>query len=70
MIQLDLFLEAEPDPIVKELGYVKQMAKETRESSDKVRKCIFARYGELAHKYMELHNRMDIIERNICNGKL
>jgi hypothetical protein len=40
--------------------------KDVKESSDKVRKSLFARHGELARKYIELHERMQIIERNIC----
>jgi hypothetical protein len=39
-----------------------------KESNDKVRKGIFARHGELARKYIELNERMQILERNICLG--
>ncbi len=40
-----------------------------RDSQDRCRKALFGRHGELAKKYMELQNRMDVIERNICIGK-
>ena len=39
-----------------------------KESSDKVRKSLFARHNELARKYMDLNNRLQILERNICYG--
>lgn len=42
--------------------------KDVKESGDKVRKSLFARHGELARKYIELHERMQILERNICLG--
>lgn len=51
-----------------EIEYLKDDIVEVRESNDKVRKSIFARHAELAKKYMELHERMQIIERNICRG--
>jgi len=69
MVQLDLFYEAEKDPVLKELHYVRDLAKATKESSDKVRKGIYARHGELAKKYIELHQRLEIIERHICYPK-
>ena len=37
-------------------------------SQDKLRKALFARHGELAKKYVEMHNRLEILERNICKG--
>lgn len=42
--------------------------KKLSESQDKLRKALFARHGELAKKYVEMHNRLEIIERNICKG--
>lgn len=64
MYQLD-FLEEEKD----EFAYFKEELSEIRVSGDKVRKSMFARHAELARKYMELHERMQIIERNICKGE-
>jgi hypothetical protein len=51
-----------------EIECLKEDVKSVKESTDKVRKSIFARHGELARKYMELNERMQIIERNICAG--
>jgi len=39
-----------------------------KESSDKVRKSLFARHNELAKKYTDLNERMRVLERNICLG--
>ncbi len=61
--QLDFFTEEK-----SEFDYLKEGMKEVKESSDKVRKSLYARHGELAKKYVELHDRMQIIERNICRG--
>lgn len=63
MIQLDFFSEEKT-----EYDYIREELGEVRQSSDKVRKSLFARHAELARKYMELHERMQIIERNICKG--
>jgi hypothetical protein len=63
-IQLNFFEENK-----SEVDYLKEEIYEVRESNDKVRKSLFARHAELAKKYLELHERMQIIERNICRGK-
>ncbi len=60
MIQLDFFPE---DQEIKEL---KKTITEVKVSSDKVRRGLFARHGELSKMYIDLANRLDIIERNIC----
>ncbi len=62
IIQFDLF-----DERPTEVEMLKMELKKVRESSDKVRKGLFARHNELAKLYLELHDRMNIIERNICN---
>jgi hypothetical protein len=62
-IQLDFFENKKTD-----LDYVKEDIKSVRLSSDKVRKSLFARHAELARKYLELHERMEILEKNICNN--
>lgn len=62
-IQLDFFMEQK-----SELDCLKGDIEVVRESNNKVRKSMFARHAELARKYMELHERMQIIERNICTG--
>lgn len=65
IIQYDLFEEkpTEVDELRIELAAV-------RLSSDKVRKGLFARNNELAKLYCDLHNRLEIIERNICQKNL
>lgn len=59
------FLEEEKT----ELDFVREDVKEVRASNDKVRKSIFAKHAELGRKYIELHERMQIIEKNICQAK-
>ena len=51
-----------------EIEEIKDAVTVVKESSDKVRKSLFARHAALAKKYDELHDRMQIIERNICRG--
>lgn len=63
-LQLDFFEEK------TEWDLLKEDVKVVRESSEKVRKSLFARHGELAKKYMELHDRMEILERNLCQKKI
>lgn len=61
--QLDFFEEEK-----SEIDYLKDEFNELKKSSEKVRKSLFAKNGELAKKYMELHERLQILERNICHG--
>ncbi len=61
LIQLDLFEQDENVLMRKEIAKV-------RESSEKVRKGIFARHNELARLWLELDHRLAIIERCICKG--
>ena len=68
MIQLDLFLEAETDPLKKKIGYVEMLANETKASTEKIRKSLHAKNNELEKKLRDLMNRFEILERNICNG--
>ncbi len=49
-----------------EQEYLKIEIEEVRESTHKVRKSLFARHAELSKKYIELHDRLEIIERHIC----
>ncbi len=62
MLQLELFPQTEEDQMRHQL-------KKVSDSSEKVRKAMFARHGELAKKFMELHERMYVIEMFICRGK-
>lgn len=60
MLQLDFFQSlSESESLKAELRLVK-------ESSDKVRKAMFARHNELSKKYIELTERLYILEKNIC----
>lgn len=63
VIQLDFFQKkSELELMQEELSAVKL-------SNDKVRKGIFAKHGELAKMYVDLHDRLQVIERNICRSK-
>ncbi len=61
--QYDLFedVRSEKDMLKEEIQAIK-------DSSDKVRKGIFAKHGQLAKMYLDINNRLEIIERNICKG--
>jgi hypothetical protein len=63
--QLDFFSEQKT-----EVDYLREDVKDFKESNDKVRKSMFASYGELKKKYIDLHARMEIIERNICRNQV
>ena len=60
MIQLDFFLDDE--------ALMRLEMEKIRESTEKVRRGMFARHNELAKYYMELDQRLGIIEKNICKG--
>lgn len=60
MAQLDFFVE------YSETELLSMDFEELKKSHDKLRKALFARHGDLARKYCDLQERMDIIERNIC----
>lgn len=63
VIQLDFFeKKSEMDLLREEMEAVKV-------SNDKVRKSLFARHGELAKMYLEIHERLEILERHICKGE-
>jgi hypothetical protein len=60
LVQLELFeTRSENDILQEEIGLLKK-------SQDKMRKALFARHGELAKHYIEIHNRLEILERYIC----
>lgn len=62
LVQLDFFHEK------SEIEILRDEVLELKKSQDKMRKALFARHGELSKKYMELHERMYVIEINICKG--
>lgn len=68
MIQLDLFQTYDVQLEAK-LRTVQALADKTKDSNDRVRKCQFAKIGELAKMCRDLDERMKIIERHICNGR-
>jgi hypothetical protein len=61
LVQLDLF---EDDEVV----LLRQEMQKIKESSEKVRRGMFARHNELAKLWIELDHRLSIIERFICKG--
>lgn len=60
-LQLD-FLEDDKS----DLDYLRDEVEEIRESTNKVRKGLFVRNAELTKKCLELQQRLEIIERHIC----
>jgi hypothetical protein len=65
LIQYDFFKTKEES----EIEAMQQEVAVCIEMSHKTRKALFARHGDLTKKYMEIAARLDILERNICNGK-
>lgn len=62
--QLDFFTEQKT-----EVDCLREDVKDFKESNDKVRKSMFASHGELKRKYIDLNDRMQILERYICTGQ-
>lgn len=62
MIQLDFFQE------FTEIEVLQNQIRDMQKSHDKLRKALFARHGELSKKYIELNERMEVLEKNICKG--
>ncbi len=63
MIQLEFFTSNETIQMKEEI-------RKLNESHEKVRKSLFAKNGELARKYVDVVQRLEILERNICTGKI
>lgn len=63
-VQLDFFADQ------TEIEILREEIRQLRLSNEKVRKGLYARHGELAKKYIELHDRLNILEHNICKGKI
>ncbi len=64
-IQLDFFHEE-----LTEVEILREEVRQLRLSNEKVRKGLYARHGELAKLYIELNDRLNILEHNICKGKI
>lgn len=62
-VQLDFFKSNEEC----ELDSLRIQVLEIKKSSDKVRKSLFARNGELLKRISDQEERLAILERNICN---
>ena len=62
LIQLDFFEQ-------EDTSILKARMDKCEESANKVRKSLFAKNGELTKKINELEERLNVLERNICNGK-
>lgn len=62
LIQFDLF-----EPIPTEVEMCKLDIVAVRQSTDKVRRKLFAENSELKRKCYELEYRLEILERSICN---
>lgn len=66
MIQLDFFGNEAELLIKNKVINLESDVSKIGESSDRVRKGIFARHGLLSKKMNELEERLAVIERNIC----
>lgn len=62
MIQLDMFEEFD------ELESLRMQLRHIKESNDRVRRGMFVRHNELSRMYLEVVNRLEIIEKGICDG--
>lgn len=62
-IQLDFFHDRSDVEILED------RVRDLEKGLDKQRKGLFARHGELAKKYLEINDRLEILEINICKGK-
>ncbi len=64
-IQLDFFKTEEQC----EIEALSKLVSEVKASNDKVRKRLFSENGRLTKEIIELRDRLEILERNICKGK-
>ncbi len=62
LLQLDFFNETTEEDALEE------RIRNLEKSQDKLRKALFARHGDLAKKYLEMNDRLNILEFNICKG--
>ncbi len=63
-VQLDFFSD------MSEIEILREEVRQLRLSNEKVRKGLYARHGEVAKLYIELNYRLNILEHNICKGKI
>lgn len=65
-LQLDFWKSEEES----ELESLRKEIRAVKTSSDKVRRGLYARNGELTKLVLDLQERLAILERNICKGDL
>lgn len=63
--QLDFF-ETKEQSLIKE---IRQHFELVKESSNNVRKGIFARHNEILKKINDVSNRLELLEKHICLNK-
>lgn len=68
-IQLLLFPETEEDRLRRKVFELEAANDKMKLSMDKQRKALFARNGELGKIVKDLGERLEIIERNICQNR-
>lgn len=64
IVQLDLF------SVRSETEILQEQVNMLEKAMDRQRKALFAKQGDLARRYSDLQARMEIIEHNICKGKV
>lgn len=62
-LQLEFFSEEK-----SYLEYLREDIKDVRESNNKVRRSLFAKHDELAKSYIDLHKRLEMLERILFKG--
>lgn len=68
VVQYDFFQDEETLFFNNEIKLIKELCQETKSSSDKVRKSLFAQNNELKKMCSDLISRLEIIEKNICTS--
>ena len=63
MIQLDIFRD-------DDLITIKNDLKKEKDSKDRMRKALFAQNGEMRKEVKDIASRLEILEKNICNGTI
>lgn len=64
LIQLDFFKSFHEC----EIDTLRHQVQSLKESNERVRKGLFARNGELTKQLIDISERLQIIEKNICKG--
>jgi len=61
--QLDMF-----EPVPEELAFIKADIKEAVDLIHRVRKGQYAKIGEMMKLFLDIDERLRILEQNICKG--